>query len=355
MNKKIKVAIVGGSGFTGIELVKILSLHKYVEIKFVTSRTYKNLKISKAFPSFSDYKLDKIAFVEKIGKEELKIIDVLFLCLPPLESMQYLKKNILNYDGKIIDIGSDFRINNPDDFKLWYKTKHILTDILPDFVYGLTEMNKDKIKKSKYIANPGCYPTSVLLGIAPVLKNEDINISSIVIDSKSGISGAGRKLKPEYLFCSLNDNFYAYSATTHRHIGEIEQEIEKLSGKKHNICFTPHLLPVNRGIFTSIYCRIDLSEKSNNMVESICKIYDGVYKNSCFIKFLGEKLPQLKDVIGTNMCHIGLSWDDRTYTLKVFTAIDNLMKGAAGQAVQNMNIMMGIDETEGLAVSGIFS
>jgi len=355
MNKKIKVAVVGGSGFTGIELIKILSLHKHVEIKFVTSRTYKNMKVSEAFPSYSDYRNNKLTFVEKIGKEELKMIDVLFLCLPPLESMQYLKKNISNYDGKIIDIGSDFRINNPDNYKKWYKAEHMLPDLLPDFVYGLTEIYRDKIKQSKYIANPGCYPTSILLGIAPILKNKDININSIVIDSKSGISGAGRKLKPEYLFCSLNDNFYAYSAAAHRHIGEMEQEIEKISGKKYSICFTPHLLPVNRGIFTSIYCMLDCPVKSNNLVKSICKIYDEVYKDSCFIKFLGEKLPQLKDVISTNMCHIGLRWDSRTSTLKVFTAIDNLIKGAAGQAVQNMNIMMGINETEGLDVSGIFS
>jgi N-acetyl-gamma-glutamyl-phosphate reductase len=355
-NKKIKAAIVGGSGFTGLELIKILSFHKYAEIKFVTSRTYKNLKVSEVFPSYSDYGDGRLVFVEDIKKEELAMIDVLFLCLPPLESMKYLKENILkNYGGKIIDIGSDFRINDPENYKIWYKTKHLLTEVLSEFVYGLTEIYRDKIKKSRYIANPGCYPTSVLLGVAPILKNKSVKVSGIVIDSKSGITGAGRKLKQEYLFYSLNDNFYAYSPVMHRHIGEMEQEIEKIYGEKINVCFTPHLLPVDRGIFTSIYCKLKLQAEDHNLTESFHKIYKQMYKDSCFVRFLGEKIPQLKDVVGTNMCHIGFSWDSRTHTLKIFTAIDNLLKGAAGQAVQNMNIMMGFSEMEGLAKNGIFS
>jgi len=354
-NKKIKAAIVGGSGFTGLELIKILSFHRYAEIKFVTSRTYKNLKVSEVFPSYSDYGTSELIFSEDIGKEELAMIDVLFLCLPPLKSMQYLKEKITGYKGMLIDIGSDFRINDPENYKIWYKTEHLLTEVLPEFVYGLTEIHRDKIKQGRYIANPGCYPTSVLLGVAPILKNKSVKLSSIIIDSKSGITGAGRKLKQEYLFCSLNDNFYAYSPAMHRHIGEMEQEIEKMYGEKINVCFTPHLLPVDRGIFTSIYCKLELQAKDYNLAESFHKIYKQFYKDSCFVRFLGEKIPQLKDVAGTNMCHIGLSWDSRTHTLKIFTAIDNLLKGAAGQAVQNMNIMMGFSETEGLAKNGIFS
>lgn len=353
MDTKIRIAIIGGSGYTGLELVKILSMHKYTDIKFVTSRTYKGMRLRNAFPFLANYRFGDLVFVESISSNELKSVDVLFLCLPPLKSMEFLKENISNLNGAVIDLGSDFRIKCSDDFKMWYGEEHILKDILPDFVYGLTEINRDEIKKSKYIANPGCYPTSVLLGLAPILKDGDLEIDTITIDSKSGATGAGRKLESKYLFCNINESFSAYSATGHRHIGEMEQEIGKISGKEIKICFTPHLLPVDRGIFTSIYCRLNrkLSGgriKGKNIVEIIYNIYKQFYSGSYFVRFLGEKLPQLKDVVGTNMCQIGLSWDERTHTLKIFSTIDNLLKGAAGQAVQNMNVLLNIDESEGL-------
>jgi N-acetyl-gamma-glutamyl-phosphate reductase len=221
---------------------------------------------------------------------------------------------------------------------------------LSDFVYGIPEINKEKIKKAKYIANPGCYPTSILLGLAPVLKSK-LKIMYINIDSKSGVSGAGRKLKDEYLFTSLDNNFYAYSATGHRHTGEIEQEIENIGGKKIKVSFTPHLMAVNRGIFTSIYCGL----KEEIKEDKIFGLFENFYKNSPFVMFKGTNIPQLKDVVGTNMCLLGFGLDKRTCTLKIFSVIDNLLKGAAGQAVQNMNIMMDFDEKEGLEFNGIFS
>ncbi|MBC7334495.1 MAG: N-acetyl-gamma-glutamyl-phosphate reductase [Actinobacteria bacterium] len=309
-----------------------------------------------------------------------------------------MKNYISRIKGIIIDLGADFRITNPEDFKKWYGEDHILPEFLPLFVYGLPEINRDKIRGSRYIANPGCYPTSILLGLAPILSERDFQVEHIVIDSKSGVTGAGRKLKPEYLFLSVNENFLAYSAVCHRHIGEIEQEIEKISGKKHKICFTPHLLPLNRGIFTSIYCHIRVREKEGQslidtkdtfdnqdkalfkeiecdkefhingeevinikgmikgmLTKRLYSLYQNFYKDSLFVRFLGERIPQIKDVVGTNMCHIGIAFDERTCTLKIFSAIDNLLKGASGQAVQNMNIAMGLDEMEGLAISGIFS
>ncbi len=354
MKNIIKVGIVGGSGFTGLELIKVLSRHKYVDISFVTSRTYKNLAVSEVFPSYVDKGGTKLVFIEEAKENDLGNIDVIFLCLPPLKSMKYLKGIFSDYDFKVIDVGSDFRLKNPDDYKYWYGAEHIMKDKLSDFVYGLPEVNKEKIKESKYVANPGCYPTSILLGLAPVVKS-GVNITDIYIDSKSGISGAGRKLVDEYLFTSIDNNFYAYSAVGHRHTGEIEQEIESISGKKFKISFTPHLLPVNRGIFTSIYCKIGGAVEESDVEEKIYDLFEKFYGNLPFVKFTGTEMPQLRDVVGTNMCLIGFNLDGRTGTLKIFSVIDNLLKGAAGQAVQNMNIMMGFDEKEGLNFNGIFS
>jgi len=352
MKNKIKAGIVGGSGFTGFELVKILSRHKYVDISFVTSRTYKNLSICEVFPAFNDRKDEKITFIDEAKEDNLKGIDIIFLCLPPFKSMEYLKGISGDYSFKVIDLGSDFRLKNPVDYKYWYGTEHIMKEILSDFIYGLPEINKEKIKLSKYVANPGCYPTSILLGLAPLIKN-DINMIDIYIDSKSGISGAGRKLKEEYLFTSMDNNFYAYSTVGHRHIGEIEQELENISGKKFKVSFTPHLLPVSRGIFTSIYCKIGNSVESN-MEEEIYYLFEKFCKNLPFVKFTGTEMPQLKDAVGTNMCLVSFGFDERTGTLKIFSVLDNLLKGAAGQAVQNMNIMMEFEEKEGLDFNGIF-
>lgn len=389
MRIKIKAAVIGGSGFTGLELLKILNNHQMADVSFTTSKTYEGMNIGEAFPSYSDKNcvslndftdkksknIKKLQFtvIDKIPKEELAGIDVIFLCLPPLQSMEFVNKYLLDFKGKIIDIGSDFRINDPEEFKTWYGAEHKLKNLLPDFVYGLPEIYKENIASSRLVANPGCYPTSILLALAPILKNRNLIVGDINIDSKSGVTGAGRKMKPEYLFCSINENFFAYSALNHRHIGEIEQEIEKLADKNYKISFTPHLLPVNRGIFTSIYCKIAPKSKkisngnmeSDNMkpdivepgkiVESVLKSFEEFYASSIFVKFLSQKIPQLKDVVGTNMCQIGIVFDERTGTLKIFSIIDNLLKGAAGQAVQNMNIMFGFDENEGLTGYGLFS
>ena len=359
METKLKAAVIGGSGFTGLELLKILNTHPLVEVSFTTSKTYDGMDISEAFPSYSDKsctKKLKFTVIDKMPKNELAKIDVIFLCLPPLQSMEFVNNYLLDFKGKIIDIGSDFRIKDPEGFKTWYGIEHKLKNILPDFVYGLPEIYKEKIASSRLIANPGCYPTSILLALAPVLRDGSLMIEDINIDSKSGVTGAGRKVKPEYLFCSVNENFFAYSVLAHRHIGEIEQEIEKLANKNFKVSFTPHLLPVNRGIFTSIYCKVgnkgkeiaDNNMESGKIIDSILKSYEEFYKDSIFVKFLGQKIPQLKDVVGTNMCQIGIAFDDRTGTLKIFSVIDNLLKGAAGQAVQNMNIMFGFNEAEGL-------
>ena len=353
MKEQINIGIIGGSGYTGLELVKILKKHKYSNISFLTSRTYKNKDVGEVFPSIQDDSEGGLVFKETALKKDYENIDLLFLCLPPHSSMEHIKNNIDNKNLKIIDIGSDFRINDPDSYKTWYGKEHIIPELLKDFVYGLPEINRDLIKKSSYIANPGCYPTSVLLGLAPLLKT-GLKLDHISVDSKSGVSGAGRKLAEPYLFGNLNNNFYAYSPQNHRHIGEMEQEIKKISGQDYKIDFTPHLLPVNRGIFSSIYCKVP-GNLPNDFMENIIKDYTDFYKNSIFVKIFAEGIPQLKDVVGTNRCLIGISYDERTSTLKIFSVIDNLLKGAAGQAVQNMNLMFGLKESEGLVSDGLYS
>ncbi|MGM0367326.1 MAG: N-acetyl-gamma-glutamyl-phosphate reductase [Actinomycetota bacterium] len=342
MDKKAKIAIIGGSGLTGTELIKILSMHKGADIKHATSRTYRNKKISDVFKGLSC----NLKFAESIGTEELKEIDVLFLCLPPQESMAYLKEVYAKFDGLVIDVGSDFRLKDKEEYKKWYGTDHVLPEILKKFVYGIPEINFNNLKKATYIANPGCYPTSVLLALYPIL-DKKIAIKDIIIDSKSGVSGAGRKLKEDYLFINLAENFYAYGAGGHRHTGEIEQEIEAAYGKKLKVSFTPHLLPVHKGIFSSIYCRV---EKDYGFSD----LYKSYYQDKKFVNIV-ERIPQIRDVCGTNRCNIAVTYDSRPKVLKIFSVIDNLVKGAAGQAVQNMNIALGYREEEGLNLEGLYT
>ncbi|MHB1335020.1 MAG: N-acetyl-gamma-glutamyl-phosphate reductase [Candidatus Humimicrobiaceae bacterium] len=354
MSGKIKTAIVGASGYTGIELIKILDNHEKAEIRYITSRTYSGKKAKEVFPMTLSLKNNsEISFIDEIKKEDINNIDVIFLCLPPGKSMQYVSAIKDDFKGKIIDLGADFRIKNEKEYEKWYGNPHILKELLPVFTYGLCEIKREEIKKSDYIANPGCYPTSVLLALAPVLKNGNFKIDSMNIDSKSGVSGAGKKLMEDYLFLNISDNFYAYSAVNHRHIPEMEQEISEMSGMHISICFTPHLLPVNRGIFSTIYLNLKKDTHLNNLENNLYEYYDDLYKAEIFVHFLGEKIPKLKDVIGTNTIQIGFLFDKRTSTLKIFSALDNILKGASGQAVQNMNIMFGFKEDAGLRLNSI--
>jgi N-acetyl-gamma-glutamyl-phosphate reductase len=389
---KIEASVIGASGYSGLELLKLLNNHTYVDIGIATSGTYGGQAVSDVFPSFKSNKKNGKAgglhFVPVTGlnEESFYSSDVVFLCLPALASMEFVNKYLLNFKGVIIDIGSDFRIKDEKDFELWYGKPHTDKKLLKKFVYGLPEIYEEKIKASRHIANPGCYPTSVILALAPLISCKDLEITSINIDSKSGVSGAGRKLKNDYLFCGVNENFFAYSPLMHRHTGEIEQELSSISGKNVRVCFTPHLLPINRGIFTSIYCKVEIFTENNKtgsqeinpqihpgtilennaeighkpgyykqLKEKIFGLYNAFYGKAAFVSFLGEKIPQLKDVAGTNFCHIGIALDDRTGTLKIFSTIDNLLKGAAGQAVQNMNLIFNLDQKEGLSGYGVFS
>jgi N-acetyl-gamma-glutamyl-phosphate reductase len=353
--KEIKISIAGASGITGIELIKILDRHKHSKIISALSRTYEGKEISKAFKNILSLKNNKkIYFKSFFSKSDIQDSDLIFLCLPPGKSMEYTKYLMENgYNGKIIDIGSDFRLNNADDYEEWYGEKHILKEMLPKFVYGLPELNKEAIKNADYLANPGCYPTSIILALAPIIDLKSLKFNSITIDSKSGVSGAGRKLKDEYLFLNIADNFFAYSPLKHRHIPEIEQELSKISGSENKISFTPHLLPINRGIFTSIYLNgVNIGE-IKELKDKINDSFNNFYRKEAFIKLIDDDIPKISNVSGTNSMHISFLIDCRTSAIKIFSAIDNILKGAAGQAVQNMNLMFGLNETEGLDMQGI--
>ena len=339
---KINVAIIGGSGYTGLELIKILLKHEKVNLKYITSRQYENVAVKDIFHNLSKY--DELKFIspdiEKISGE----CDIIFTALPHKASMEIVYE-FFKRGKKVIDLSADFRFNNPEIYEKFYD-KHKYKDLNKLAVYGLPEVYKEKIKNANIVANPGCYPTSIILGIYPLLKNKIKISNKIIADSKSGISGAGRNPSYKTLFTEINENFSAYNIGTHRHQPEIEEQCSLIYENELKIIFTPHLLPVNRGILSTIY--VDILEP-NIDYENIYHIYREAYKNEPFIiLFDKNKYPSINSVRETNYCAIGLNFNKETSQLIVVSVIDNLVKGASGQAVQNMNVMFGFDETEGL-------
>ncbi|MBI4687060.1 MAG: N-acetyl-gamma-glutamyl-phosphate reductase [Nitrospirae bacterium] len=344
----LKVAILGGSGYTGAELLRILASHPYTEITAVTSEKSAGKKITDLFPHLHKY--SNLAY-EAVDKERLlQRADLFFLALPHGASQEAVDFFFRN--GKqVIDLSADYRLSEPDVYAEWYKTPHNYQKTLGKAVYGLPELYRDKIKASRLIANPGCYPTSAILGLSPAVKENIVDAETIIVDSKSGTSGAGRKAETAFLFCEVNEGFKAYGVAVHRHTPEIEQEASKIAGKKIFINFTPHLVPMDRGILSTIYLRI----KKDIDTKDVLSIYNNYYSKEPFVNILNDGLlPNVKDVRGSNYCHIGLKVNKRTNTLIIVAAIDNLVKGASGQAVQNMNIMAGFEETTGLTMPALF-
>ena len=353
--KKIKVSIIGSTGYAGKELVKILMNHQKVELVHLVSSSYAEKNIAEIFPEFLN-KLDK-----KLINLDLDVIsqdsDLVFTALPHTVSMDVVPE-LLKKGVKVVDLSADYRIKNSAVYQKWYEKEHnkISENLLSKAVYGLPEIYLDKIKDAPLVANPGCYPTSVILGIAPLLKFKLAEPQGIIIDSKSGTTGAGRKLSLGLHFSESNENFKAYKIIKHNHIPEIEQELSSIYfGKNNNdneylngevkISFTPHLLPINRGILSTCY----LNLKCMQSEEEILKVYQKFYQKAPFVRiFTPPNLPETRFVTGTNYCDIGFSIDERVGKIKVISVIDNLLKGAAGQAVQNMNIMSGFSETEGI-------
>lgn len=338
----LKVFICGGSGYTGSELLRILTGHDEVNVVGVTSEKSAGMAVNSLFPAFFVYKDLKF---ENLNVDAIKDrADVYFLALPHGKSQQ-VSAELFKYGKKVIDLSADFRIKNPQTYSLWYKTEHHYPSLLQEAVYGLPEIYREKIKEAKLIANPGCYPTSVILPLYPFLKGNLIDPHTIIANSCSGVSGAGRKAETSLSYCEVNEDFRAYNVTKHRHTPEIEQELGFASGSSLTIDFTTHLLPLNRGILSTIYANLNKELTTANALEILTE----QYKNEPFIKIMPEgELPSIKYVRGTNYCYIGAVCNPRTKRLILISAIDNLVKGASGQAVQNMNIMFGIDETKAL-------
>jgi N-acetyl-gamma-glutamyl-phosphate reductase len=342
--RNVKVAIVGVTGYVGGELLKILHTHPNVEIKCFTSVSYVGKKFHEVYPNstFVGKDIDNIVFedggdLNKISKE----VDVIFLSLPHGIASNQVNDNVLK-NSKVIDMGADFRLKNKDVYEKWYKVGHGNSSLLNDAVYGLCEVNREKIKNALLVANPGCYATCSILSLYPLVKEGIIKVDDIIIDAKSGVSGAGKSLVQENLFCECNENIKAYKIAAHRHIPEIEQELSL----KVPITFTPHLVPMNRGILATIYTKLTKNLKH----EDIKSVYHNYYKNECFVRILDEEIfPETRWLKNSNFINIGFKIDERTNNLIIVGAIDNLMKGAAGQAIQNMNIMFGFDEKTSLA------
>ena len=351
--KKIKVSIIGATGYSGKELIKILVNHPKVELDHLVSASYIGKNITDIFPDFLK-QLDK----ELIGLDLHKITqesDLVFTALPHTVSMKIVPDLLTKKKMRVIDLSADFRLKDSVTYIDWYQKKHDKKSkmLLKNAVYGLPELYGKKIKSASLVANPGCYPTSAILGIAPLLANQAVNPEGIIIDAKSGTSGAGRKLSLGLHFAECNESFKAYKCLRHNHIPEIEQELSLLYyGQMQNkekktvkISFTPHLLPINRGILST--CYLDLKDKYGD--EEILNIYKEFYQNAPFVRiFSPPELPEIRFVTKTNYCDIGFAIDKRMAKIKVISVIDNLSKGASGQAVQNMNIMFGFRENLGL-------
>lgn len=337
----VKVAIFGASGYTGQELARILLSHPQAELVAVTSRRFAGMPVAEVFPALSG--LTSLKYQNVKPKEIADASDVIFLALPHGVSMD-VAPVFIQAGKKVIDLSADYRLRDLATYENWY-AKHSSAGILKDAVYGIPELYRQEIKKTKLVANPGCYPTSIILGLAPALKNKLLDTSTIIADSASGVSGAGREPQTDSLFCEVEGGFKAYKVGKHRHTPEIEQELNSLAGEKFAISFTPHLLPVKRGILSTIYASL----KKEITLPELHSLYSSFYAAEKFVRLCpAGAYPNISSVCGSNYCDIGLALDPRTKRVIIMAAIDNLIKGAAGQAVQNMNIICGFEEEAGL-------
>ncbi len=343
----LKAGIYGASGYTGQELLRFLSRHPDVEIKAATSRRFKDLCISDVFPCFEG--LTNIKYIDASAEEIASSCDVIFSALPHGVAMDFVPK-LLKSGKKVIDLSADFRLRSLTVYEKWYR-KHSSPDYLSRAVYGLPELYRDQLRSAQLVANPGCYPTSIILGLAPALSRGLVDLASIIADSKSGVSGAGREPKTGSLFCEVNEGFKPYNILKHRHTPEIEQELSAVSGSDVRITFTPHLLPVNRGILSTIYAVL----KPQITTKDLLDVYSEFYAKEKFVQVLKEgAYPNISSVKGTNNCQIGMAVDTNLSRAVIVSSIDNLVKGAAGQAIQNMNIMCGLEEGSGLGNIALF-
>lgn len=345
----MNVGILGATGYTGVELIRLLSKHPNVDIVYITSRNFEKRKISEVYPSLENF--CNVSLENLDLEKAFSSCDLVFTTLPSEYTFK-LAEMIVGSQKKLIDLGSAFRFDNYEVYKHWYMPNENITKY-GNFnrVYGLPEMYREKIQYAQIVGNPGCYPTSVLLGLMPLMINKLIKDETIIVDSKSGVSGSGHEPKLGNLFSECNENIKPYNVARHRHVPEMEQELTKMLRDKINIVFTPHLVPMTRGILSTIYCKCDKSIS----VDELYILYKNYYKNDCFIRILKPGFyPSTKDVYGSNFCEIGFELDKKSNTLIIMSAIDNLVKGASGQAIQNMNILLGFPENTGLDIIPVY-
>lgn len=340
----LQVGVIGATGYAGSQLVALLSEHPLVEITYLASHSYVGKRFSDVYPSLQGG-CDLILEEEDL-QESSKRCSVLFLALPHGMASKKVTEEILDR-CIIIDLGADYRLHDSTVYETWYKSEHESKALLASAVYGLCELHREKIEKANLIANPGCYTTCSILTLAPLVAEGLVDPDSLIIDSASGVSGAGRAEKLGSLFCEVNESYKAYGLTDHRHTPEIEQELSLLNKQSLIVQFTPHLVPMNRGILSTCYANL----KEGVTDSDIDAAYEKWYKDEPFIRLMGSNLPETRFVRNTNICAIGWKIDSRTKRVIALGAIDNLIKGAAGQAVQNMNIRCNLGETVGLPVT----
>ncbi len=344
----IKVGIIGSTGYAGAELVRILTGHKEAEIVWYGSRSYVDKQYADVYRNM--FQIVDAACMDDNMDELARQVDVIFTATPQGLCASLVNEDILS-KTKIIDLSADFRIKDVSVYEKWYGIEHKSPEFINEAVYGLCEINRDKVKGARLVANPGCYTTCSILTAYPLAKEGIIDMSTLIVDAKSGTSGAGRGAKLPNLFCEVNENMKPYGVATHRHTPEIEEQLGYASGEKTVINFTPHLVPMNRGILATEYASL----KKDVTYEEVKAIYDKYYSDEKFVRVLKEnELPETKWVEGSNYVDINFKIDPRTNRIIMMGAIDNLVKGAAGQAVQNMNLMFGLDEAEGLNLVPMF-
>ncbi len=340
----VKTAIIGASGYTGVELIRLLAMHTEVELSVITSDSESGKKLGDVFPAVHNHK--NLTF-SKHDSNEVNECDLVFFATPHAVSMHIVPK-ILEQDIKVIDLSADYRIKDIETWQEWYGCEHITPQLVEQAAYGLPEINRQQIKNAQLVANPGCYPTASSLALIPALHSKLIDPTSIIIDAKSGFSGAGRKASQAGLFSEVSETFKAYGLPGHRHLPEIIQTLNSVSEKQVEVTFVPHLLPINRGILATVYVE---QVSSDDLFEC----YSTYYANEPFVEILQPgSLPDTRSTRGTNHCRISLFPDAVGSRTVIVSVIDNLVKGAAGQAIQNMNIMFGFDEQIGLRQDGFY-
>ncbi len=340
----IKAGIIGSTGYAGQELVRLLIQHKDAEIVWYGSKSYIDKKYYEVFQNM--FQLVDAACLDDNMEELAKTADVIFTATPQGLCAALVNQEILS-KVKIIDLSADFRIKDVNTYEEWYGIKHVSPEFIPEAAYGLCEINREQVKKSRLVANPGCYPTCSTLSVYPLLKEGIIDAGSLIIDAKSGTSGAGRSAKVGNLFCEVNENMKAYGVAGHRHTPEIEEQLSYAAGKPVKLNFTPHLVPMNRGILITAYANLTKPVTYEEVKE--------IYKSEYFVRVLDKgSCPETRWVEGSNFVDINFAIDPRTNRIIMMGAMDNLVKGAAGQAVQNMNLMFGLEETSGLQLVPMF-